>query len=94
MRIARANGRLAILDSGGAIDVEKVSGGLFSADPDRLFDRWDEFLQWAEGNLGRSDRVEPVTPEDLDAPLVAVARVNYFAGCDGVAAALTYILRS
>jgi len=58
MRIARVSGRLTLLESAGAIDVETVSDGLFSADPDRLFDRWDEFVRWSEANLGKCDLVE------------------------------------
>jgi 2-keto-4-pentenoate hydratase/2-oxohepta-3-ene-1,7-dioic acid hydratase in catechol pathway len=48
MRIANAAGRLVIVagDQLG-LDVETASDGRFSADPQAVFDRWDEFCAWA-----------------------------------------------
>ncbi|MEU4223162.1 fumarylacetoacetate hydrolase family protein [Nonomuraea sp. NPDC026600] len=48
MRIANLAGRLVLLTADGrAADVAAVSGGRFAADPDRLFDQWDDLLEWS-----------------------------------------------
>jgi 2,4-diketo-3-deoxy-L-fuconate hydrolase len=47
MRIANLAGRLVLLTGDGAIDVERVSGHRFSADPQAVYARWDEFRAWA-----------------------------------------------
>jgi 2-keto-4-pentenoate hydratase/2-oxohepta-3-ene-1,7-dioic acid hydratase in catechol pathway len=59
MRIANLAGRLAIIDGERAIDVERASGGRFEADPQAVFDVWDEFLHWAPA-------VDPATAEVFD----------------------------
>jgi 2,4-didehydro-3-deoxy-L-rhamnonate hydrolase len=54
LRIANHAGRLALVEpdpesSGGlrGIDVERASDGRFAADPQAVYDRWDEFRDWA-----------------------------------------------
>ncbi|MET8832122.1 fumarylacetoacetate hydrolase family protein [Streptomyces sp. NPDC004610] len=47
MRIANVSGRSALLTEDGWADVERASRGLFPADPQRLYERWDEFRDWA-----------------------------------------------
>jgi len=47
MRIANVSGRLALLVAGGMVDVESASSGLFSSDPQAVYDRWEEFVGWA-----------------------------------------------
>lgn len=47
MKIANIAGRLAVLTASGAIDAEQASGGRFSADPQAVYARWDEFREWA-----------------------------------------------
>ncbi|MFF8414127.1 fumarylacetoacetate hydrolase family protein [Streptomyces omiyaensis] len=47
MRIANLSGRLALVVDGRAVDVEKASGGRFSADPQAVYERWEEFRAWA-----------------------------------------------
>ncbi|MBO9577595.1 MAG: fumarylacetoacetate hydrolase family protein [Microbacteriaceae bacterium] len=47
MRLANLAGRLVIVDGDSAIDVERASVGVFSADPQLVYERWDEFLDWA-----------------------------------------------
>ncbi|MFJ8844773.1 fumarylacetoacetate hydrolase family protein [Streptomyces cyaneofuscatus] len=49
MRIANLSGRLALIADDRAIDVEQASGGTFSADPQAVYERWDEFRTWAAG---------------------------------------------
>jgi 2-keto-4-pentenoate hydratase/2-oxohepta-3-ene-1,7-dioic acid hydratase in catechol pathway len=47
MRIANLEGRLVLMRSGDVVDVEKASNGRFGADPQAIYDRWDEFVDWA-----------------------------------------------
>ncbi|MFJ7327523.1 fumarylacetoacetate hydrolase family protein [Streptomyces cyaneofuscatus] len=49
MRIANLSGRLALIADDRAIDVEQASGGTFAADPQAVYERWDEFRTWAAG---------------------------------------------
>ncbi|CAL9463937.1 fumarylacetoacetate hydrolase family protein [Streptomyces sp. enrichment culture] len=46
MRIANLSGRLTLVVDGLAVDVERASNGRFSADPQAVYERWDEFLHW------------------------------------------------
>ncbi len=46
MKVANVGGRLVLVDQRGAVDVETVSAGEFPADPQAVFDRWDEFSRW------------------------------------------------
>jgi 2,4-diketo-3-deoxy-L-fuconate hydrolase len=48
MRIGNLSGRLTIFTDAGGIDVEKASAGQFGSDPQAIYDRWDEFRQWAD----------------------------------------------
>ena len=54
MRVANVDGRLKILVSGGAVDAERASGGLFSADPQAAYSRFDELRTWAS-SVGEAD---------------------------------------
>lgn len=49
MRIASHDDRLVLVDEGKYIDVAKVSDGLFSSDVALIYERWDEFRTWSEG---------------------------------------------
>ncbi|MFE3204860.1 fumarylacetoacetate hydrolase family protein [Embleya sp. NPDC055664] len=51
MRIANLSGRLALIVDGKAVDVERSSNGRFSADPQAVYERWEEFCTWAAGDL-------------------------------------------
>ncbi len=67
MRLANLAGRLAVLIGDGAVDVDRASGGRFPADPDALFDHWDEMLEWT-----RTVDIGPVVafdPADLGPPV-------------------------
>jgi 2-keto-4-pentenoate hydratase/2-oxohepta-3-ene-1,7-dioic acid hydratase in catechol pathway len=46
MRTANLSGRLVIITDRRAVDVEKASGGRFSADPQSIYSRWAEFRTW------------------------------------------------
>jgi 2-keto-4-pentenoate hydratase/2-oxohepta-3-ene-1,7-dioic acid hydratase in catechol pathway len=52
MRVASLNTRLAVLNGELAVDVERASGGRFGADPQAIYERWDEFAEWARGASG------------------------------------------
>lgn len=47
MRIANLSGRLALIVDGKAVDVEQASEGSFPADPQAVYERWEEFRAWA-----------------------------------------------
>lgn len=49
MRIYNISGRVCLGTVGGAVDIETVSGGLFSSDVQRIYSRWAEFTDWAAG---------------------------------------------
>jgi 2,4-diketo-3-deoxy-L-fuconate hydrolase len=68
MRVARVSGRLSLLVGNGAVDVQAASGGRFPADPDAVFDQWDELRDWAadRGNQG----AEPYSRDQLGAPVL------------------------
>ncbi len=67
MRIANLNGRAVLLDgAGGALDIEKASDGRFPADPQAVFELWDELRDWASAYEGQADQT--VVPEELGAP--------------------------
>jgi 2,4-diketo-3-deoxy-L-fuconate hydrolase len=50
MRIANVADRLCLLSPESlAVDVEDASAGRFSADPQAIYDQWDDFRAWADG---------------------------------------------
>lgn len=70
MRIANIDGRLGLLVDGRGYDVESVSAGRFGADPQAVFDRWDEFRSWAgDGDPGRHGPGSVPRPDQLGAPV-------------------------
>lgn len=73
MRIANLSGRLALIVTGGAIDVAQASADRFSADPQAVFERWEEFRGWA----ARAELPEPVafTPSELGPPVTAPRQI-------------------
>jgi 2,4-didehydro-3-deoxy-L-rhamnonate hydrolase len=64
MRIANLSDRLVLItaDGSGAVDVERASAGRFGADPQAVYDHWDDFRSWA----GTVD-VSTATPFGVDA---------------------------
>jgi 2-keto-4-pentenoate hydratase/2-oxohepta-3-ene-1,7-dioic acid hydratase in catechol pathway len=63
MRLANSSGRLALVRRDGLIDVERASQGRFGADPQAVYDRWDEFRAWgAEGDGEPLDAAALETP--------------------------------
>jgi 2-keto-4-pentenoate hydratase/2-oxohepta-3-ene-1,7-dioic acid hydratase in catechol pathway len=47
VRLGSLDGRAVLVADGGALDVERASGGRFGADPQALFDDWPAFVEWA-----------------------------------------------
>src|SRR5581483_5488727 len=73
MRIARVSGRLSVLFGESAVDAEAASDGRFPSDPDAVFDRWDEFVDWAAGL--HAGQAVPYRKEQLGAPVLRPAQV-------------------
>jgi 2,4-didehydro-3-deoxy-L-rhamnonate hydrolase len=77
VRIANADDRLVIVtgDAGHEIayDVEKNSGGKFSADPQAIYDAWGAFISWAAA--GQFTDGTPLRPEALGSPAPAPRQV-------------------
>lgn len=79
MRLANSAGRLVLLDPqrpgrlDRGLDVEAASGGLFSADPQAVYARWDEFRSWAAN--APWDEGQPVSQEGLRAVVPRPAQV-------------------
>ncbi|MCT9933797.1 fumarylacetoacetate hydrolase family protein [Planotetraspora sp. A-T 1434] len=74
MRVGNLSGRLTVFTDAGAVDVEKVSGGRFSADPRSAYEQWDAFTAWAAEAVSAADAV-PYAIEDLGAPSPRPAQV-------------------
>ncbi|WP_338892205.1 fumarylacetoacetate hydrolase family protein [Rhodococcus sovatensis] len=48
MRLINLDGRLHLVDGDRVSDVEQASNGTFSADPQQIYSRWDEFTTWVQ----------------------------------------------
>jgi 2-keto-4-pentenoate hydratase/2-oxohepta-3-ene-1,7-dioic acid hydratase in catechol pathway len=75
VRTANLAGRLVIVtqDGTGALDVERASQGRFPAGPQAVYDRWQEFAEWA-ASADLSAAV-PFAQADLGAPAPAPRQV-------------------
>ena len=73
MRIANVDGRLCLVTDAGAVDVRRASAGRFTADPQAVYDRWDEFVAWA-GQQSDEDAAA-YDPATLGAPAPAPRQV-------------------
>jgi 2-keto-4-pentenoate hydratase/2-oxohepta-3-ene-1,7-dioic acid hydratase in catechol pathway len=88
MRLANLGGRLALVAPDGlAVDVARASAGLFDASPQRIFDRWDDFRDWAAS--APFDGGEPFTEDEVGPPAPAPRQIfaigmNYEAHADEV----------
>jgi 2-keto-4-pentenoate hydratase/2-oxohepta-3-ene-1,7-dioic acid hydratase in catechol pathway len=80
MRIANLEGRLVLLRSDMALDVERASDGRFVADPQAIYDRWEEFVDWAatapEGPVTTLDQDLLGSPAPRPAQVFAIG-LNY-----------------
>ena len=78
MRIANVNGRLAVAVGDGWVDVEQASGGVFSADPQAIYDRWTDFTVWAATIPADAAKVEGTLELPVPAPRQMIAiGLNY-----------------
>lgn len=70
MRIANVDGRAALVREGGSAyaDLAEASGGRFGPDPQDLYERWDDVVDWARTWDG------PVQPLDLQKLRLPVPR--------------------
>ncbi|WP_174187274.1 fumarylacetoacetate hydrolase family protein [Nocardia barduliensis] len=80
MRLANQSGRLKIVLGETVVDVEAASDGHFSAQPQEVFDRWEEFLAWAATVEARG--ADPLVPSELGPPVprpgqVFAVGINY-----------------
>ncbi|MFC9840761.1 fumarylacetoacetate hydrolase family protein [Rhodococcus sp. NPDC127530] len=80
MRVANQAGRLQVVADGIAVDVETASGGRFSAEPQQIYSRWDEFTAWAA--TADFTNGTPVVESELGAPVprpgqIFAVGVNY-----------------
>jgi 2,4-diketo-3-deoxy-L-fuconate hydrolase len=73
VRIANLSGRLALITDAGAIDVEEASAGRFWSDPQRVYERWFEFVEWAAA--APSSAAVPFSAEQLGPPAPRPAQV-------------------
>ncbi|GHH87431.1 fumarylacetoacetate hydrolase [Streptomyces sulfonofaciens] len=73
MRIANLAGRLVILRDETAIDVEGASDHRFSADPQSIYERWEEFTDWAP--TADASTTVRYDPRQLRAPVPRPAQV-------------------
>ncbi|WP_351229095.1 fumarylacetoacetate hydrolase family protein [Streptomyces sp. NPDC002133] len=69
MRTANFNDRLVLVLDDGVVDVEKASDGLFSSDPQAVFDRWAEFRDWARSAAATGHQRTPLEERQLGAPV-------------------------
>ena len=69
MRVANLDNRLVLVRDGECVDVQKASDGLFSSDPQAIFDRWEPFTSWAQSPAARqADRIR-LDEKRLGAPV-------------------------
>ena len=73
MRFGNLSGRSTVFTPGGAIDVERASGGQFGSDPQSVFADWAAFADWAR-SVDDADAVA-FDRSDLGAPTPAPAQV-------------------
>jgi 2,4-didehydro-3-deoxy-L-rhamnonate hydrolase len=73
-RLASLNGRAQLLHGDRLLDVERVSGGRFAADPMAALGTWDALREWA-ASLAPGRFEELADPVLLDAPVPRPAKV-------------------
>ena len=85
VRVGNLAGRLVLITGDTALDVEKASDGGFAADPQAVFARWDEFLEWAASvecrPVTRSTRPSSAPPVPTPRQVFAIG-LNYAAHAD------------
>ena len=74
VQLVNAKGRATVVLGGRVVDVERASGGRFSADPTAAVELWDAFVEWARG-LAEGDAEGPLDEADLGPPVPRPAKV-------------------
>ncbi|MGD0084970.1 MAG: fumarylacetoacetate hydrolase family protein [Acidimicrobiales bacterium] len=64
-RLANLAGRAVLVTREGGIDIEKASDGIFAADTQALYERWEEFRLW-EARFEPDDSLERLEIRDAD----------------------------
>ncbi len=88
MRLVNIDDRLHLLTPQGAVDLADASEGRWSADPQSVYDRWDDFSSWLHENAPRlSASGRPFEPSDLGPPVprprqIFAIGLNYTAHAD------------
>jgi 2-keto-4-pentenoate hydratase/2-oxohepta-3-ene-1,7-dioic acid hydratase in catechol pathway len=65
MRTANLAGRLVLVTDDGAMDVATASGGRLPSDPQAVYERWDDLVEWASEATGQ---IDPLAEADLGPP--------------------------
>ena len=85
MRLANIDERLMVARPGGGfVELASASAGRFGPDPQSVYDRWEEFRDWAAGGGEWTDAGFEPPPETLGPPVprprqVFAAALNYLA---------------
>jgi 2-keto-4-pentenoate hydratase/2-oxohepta-3-ene-1,7-dioic acid hydratase in catechol pathway len=80
LRIANLSGRLVLLSGNRALDVEQASEGRFTSNPQAVYERWDEFVQWArdqDASAGSGYEARDLGPAVPRPPQVFAIGLNY-----------------
>jgi 2,4-didehydro-3-deoxy-L-rhamnonate hydrolase len=73
MRLANLAGRAVLATRDGALDLERVSGGRFAADPMAALASWDAVLDWAAGRSGGA--ATPIDAAHLGPPVPRPSKI-------------------
>lgn len=75
MRLGNLAGRLVLVVGDSAVDVERASGGQFSAQPQAVYNRWDSFVEWAHQTETDQLSGEPFDALTLASPVPSPRQV-------------------
>jgi 2-keto-4-pentenoate hydratase/2-oxohepta-3-ene-1,7-dioic acid hydratase in catechol pathway len=75
MRVVNADHRLALVVDGTVVDVERASRGQFTAEVQGIYERWDEFRDWAGGAAARRGSGPRLSDARLSAPVPSPRQV-------------------
>jgi 2-keto-4-pentenoate hydratase/2-oxohepta-3-ene-1,7-dioic acid hydratase in catechol pathway len=75
MRVANLEGRLSLVSGARVIDVHGASGGQFGPDTQAVYERWDEFVEWAGALDAGPQHTETLVESALENPVPAPRQV-------------------
>jgi len=73
VKLANLAGRLNVILGENALDIEQASEGLFGADPQAVYERWQDFVDWVESASPRGAR--PFDLANLGPPVPKPAQI-------------------